>query len=532
MCAETPIRATSPVDVLAQQTARRPDHEFLEIGRVTYSYAEFHLQTDRYGRFFEEQGITQGDKVALMLPNIDVFVLAWLGVARIGGVTVPINVHLRGELLEYILRHSDAKLLVIDRNLHAIVEEVRQRIPELRIFQAGDGASPGSEVVIEALLPPRGGSPATCYHPQPDHPMSILYTSGTTGPSKGVMIPHYSYLVTAARYLENVRATESDRLFTCLPLFHVNAQQTSFMAALASGIKVTIEDRFSVSNFWEQIRRSQATVANYIGTMLTLLSKAPPSEDDRKHRLRVLWGAPAPKEIMREFEQRFGVKLIEVFGLTETGTFCLANPYDKTKVGSCGLPLQHTEAKIVDDHDRELGPGATGEIVARSKIENAFMTGYYKMPQKTEEAMRGGWFHTGDLGRRDEEGYFYYMDRMKDCIRRRGENISSFEVEKGINSHPAVRESAVIGVPSELGEEDIAAFIILRPGATTDPEDIVRWCERRMAYFMVPRYVVFREEFPKTATGRVQKYQLKQEDREKMWDRQQAGRVIRRQTPL
>lgn len=520
--------APSPLAVLDRQAETRPGHEFLEIAGRTFTYGEFDLETDRFARFFEERGITRGDKVALFLGNRDTFLLGWFGAAKVGAVTVPVNVHLRGDLLEYILRHSDAKLLLAESELAPAVDELGSRAPELQRFLDGASAERAGWRDITRELPERGAKLRKRFPARPDDVMAILYTSGTTGPSKGVMTTHFSYLNTAARYLENVRATDEDRLFTCLPLFHINAQATTFTAALTTGMKATIEERFSVSSFWEQVHRSGATIGNYIGAMITLLYKAPPSAADRDHRLRVLWGAPAPKEIMRSFEDRFGVKVIEVFGLTETGTFCLANPYDRVKVGSCGLPLSHTEVKIVDGEDREAARGKTGEIVTRSRLENAYMRGYYKMTEKTAEAMRGGWFHTGDLGRQDDEGYFYYVDRLKDCIRRRGENISSFEVEKVINSHPAVLESAAVGVSSELEEEDVAVHVVLRPGMQCTPEEIVRWCEGKMAYFMIPRYVAFRKEFPKTATGRIQKYQLKGEPASQLWDRERAGVSIKR----
>jgi crotonobetaine/carnitine-CoA ligase len=350
--------------------------------------------------------------------------------------------------------------------------------------------------------------------------MSIMYTSGTTGLPKGAMISHFNYPNTGKIWEEIVvRANPDDVFFTTLPLFHANAQMFTTMGSVSSGRPMVLREKFSASRFFDEIRQYGATVFNYIGAMLTILMKQPPRPDDADNPARITFGGAAPKEIWREFEKRFGVTIMEGFGLTESGGVCLANPYDRIKVGSIGKPLPFCDVKVVDDYDVELPAGISGEIVVRTKVPDAIFLEYYKDSQRTQESMRGGWFHSGDRGYVDEEGYFYFLDRMKDCIRRRGENISSFEIEKAINAHPKVLESAAIGVPSELGEEDVKVFVVPREGSALGPDEIVEWCADRVAYFMVPRYIEFLEAFPKTATERTQKYELRKRPPGVCWDR-------------
>ncbi len=359
--------------------------------------------------------------------------------------------------------------------------------------------------------------------------MAIIYTSGTTGLPKGVMLPQYSYINTGTFYIEDiVQATKEDIIYTSLPLFHCNAEQFTVMGTLLRGCKMVLAEKFSASGFWDEIRKYNATIFHYIGAIATILYKQPPKENDADNPARIAMGGACPKEIWRDFEKRFGLQVIEGYGLTETGTCsCHIRP-DDARVGSVGKPARHAEMKIVDEKDNEVSDGTPGEIVVKEIIPHTMLKGYYKETQKTEEAMRGGWFHSGDRGMKDTEGYFYFMDRLKDCIRRRGENISSFEIEKIVNAHPKVLESAAVGVPSELGEDDVKIYIVPRDGQKIAPEEILAWCEEKMAYFMVPRYVVFRKSFPKTETQRVQKFELRKEGIGDAWDREKEGYKIKR----
>ena len=308
-----------------------------------------------------------------------------------------------------------------------------------------------------------------------------------------------------------------DRLFTCLPLFHANAQGYSTLGALTAGASLVLMERFSATKFWGEIRHYKATVFNFIGAMLTILSKQPESERDRDHHVRAAYGSPALEKNFQEYmEQRYGITFVSGYGLTECG-LCLIQPlHGLRKEGSLGLPKQIpgfgfvNEIKVVDEEEREVPRGTIGEILIKNP---AVTTGYYKDPELTSKVIRDGWLYTGDRAWMDEDGYFFFADRKKDVIRRRGENVSSLEVEKVINAHPKVLESAVIGVPSEFQDDEVKVFIILKPNETLDPLDLVTWCKERLAYFKIPRFIEFRSEFPRTPTLRVQKYKLREEDK-------------------
>ena len=306
-----------------------------------------------------------------------------------------------------------------------------------------------------------------------------------------------------------------DRLFTCLPYFHANAQGYSTMGALTAGASLIVVEKFSATKFWDQIRHHKATVFNYIGAMLTIISKQPESEKDRDHCVRAAYGTPAMDKQFEEYmERRFGITFVSGYGLTECG-LCIIQPlHGLRKEKSMGLPKQLpgfgfvNEIKIFDENDREVPRKTVGEIVIKNP---AVMKGYYRDPELTKSVLRNGWLHTGDQAWMDEDGYFFFADRKRDVIRRRGENVSSIEVENVINAHPKVLESAVIGVPSEFQDDEVKAFVVLKAHETIEPLDLIKWCKDRLAYFKVPRFIEFRRELPKTPTLRIQKYKLKDE---------------------
>ena len=324
------------------------------------------------------------------------------------------------------------------------------------------------------------------------------------------------------------RYTEDDILYTGLPFFHGNAQGITIGPAILADAKAVIVDRFSASRLWDDCRRWNCTEANYIGGIIPILLKQDEREDDGDNPVRLMVGAAAPKDEWHAFQQRFNTKILEVYGMTECYC-CLVSPYDAPSAGACGKAITGWDVRIVDADDKECKPGALGEFVARPNRKFIGTTGYYNKPEATLELFRNGWIHTGDLGRMDEDGYFFFVDRKKQALRRRGENISSFEVESVINSHEAVLESCVVGVPSELGEEEVKAVVVLKDGHSVSEEELIRWCEPRLAYFAIPRYIAIRRSMPRTPSERVEKFKLKAEGiTVDCWDREESGIELQR----
>ena len=508
---EFELPAGSVPALVAARAAEYGDRTFVTFEGESCSYARLHERSGNVAAWLQGQGVRPGDRVGMLMTNSLEFLYVLFGIARAGAVSVPVNASSIGEGLRYPLEHSGAVGIVADADLVSNLDAL-DPLPALgwrMLTGALDGIpAPGTPEPVE---------------PGPLDPMSIIYTSGTTGPPKGVLLSHTSYLNTGRYFAAHYGLDGTDVLHTCLPLFHCNAQQCTVMPALVAGASVALNGRFSLSRFWGWIDSSGATVTNLLGPMLALLAKRPRDEVERRNRLRFMAAAPVPEALHRPLEERFGLQIVEGYGLTETGTMACKNPVCDTRSGTIGIALDHNEVKIVDPAGAECAPGVTGEIVTRSRIPGAYMTGYFREPEKTAEAMRGGWFHTGDAGYRRADGYHVFVDRMKDTIRRRGENISSFLVEKAITAHPDILDAAAVAVPSELGEDDVKILVVLRPGACVAAAEVIRWARGRLAEHEVPRYVEFRAGFPRTETGRIQKYALRGEGVGSAWDRETEG---------
>jgi crotonobetaine/carnitine-CoA ligase len=513
-------------DLLRKAAELKGSRAFLYYRGQALSYAALEQRSNRIANALREMGIERGDRVALLLPNCPEFLLAWFGILKAGAIAVPLNVQLRPPEQLRLLRHCGAKALFLSSH-HAQVGELAQgACPGLRhlIYSDAKGPGPTLEELAsehEALPPPISLAP--------DDDACIIYTSGTTGRPKGVLLSHRTYVLTGQAFPYWLGLTEQDRLYTCLPLYHINAQAYTIMGALSIGASVVLSERFSASRFWQELASSGATQFNFIGAMLIILAKRPPGEEERLHRVRIAYGVPAFDErLRRELEARFGFRIVFGYGLTES-TFGFIEPLgEPRRPMSIGKPRQHpegriNEAKIVDEQGNELPPGRIGEILLRNP---AVMKGYYRDPELTREVLRDGWLHTGDLGYRDEDGFFYFVDRKKDIIRRRGENISSQEVELVLAQHPKVLQCAVVPVPSELTDEEVKAYIVPLPGQELDPLELFKWCEERLAAFKVPRFIEIRESLPMTPTGRIAKHLLKQEREPKgpCYDREELAR--------
>ncbi|MGH3860719.1 AMP-binding protein [Actinokineospora sp.] len=513
----------SPFTSLPRLLEHRAEHAADQVGLVVhgepYTYEALWRRSGSVQSWLRSAGVRRGDHVALFLRNSIEFVDSWIALARMGAVAVPVNTSTVGEALHHTLDHSESVGVIGHADLLPAVDAAGP-LEALRWRAAVDGTPETTAVPFAELLDRADSDPAPVKVDGLD-PMNIIYTSGTTGLPKGVVLPHLSYVNTGGYFAHHFGLTPDDVLHTCLPLFHCNAQQTTLMAGLHLGARVVVDRSFSLSRFWTWILRSEATVTNLLGAMLALLSKRPESAEERANLLRYVVAAPVPEDLHRPLEARFGVRIVEGYGLSETGTMACINPPDDRRSGTIGRPLAHNELRIVDAHGEDVQDGVPGEILTRTQIPGAYMTGYFKEPDKTAEAMAGGWFHTGDVGKRREDGYYVFVDRLKDTIRRRGENISSFLVEKAVLSHPNVAEVAAVGVPSELSEEDVKIIVVRRHGATLSEAELAEYCESRLADFMRPRYVEFRDELPRTETGRVQKYLLRKEGVGAAWDRDQ-----------
>jgi len=478
-----------------------------------------------------ELGVRKGESVCVMMPNSPDWICTFVALVKIGAIVVPVNTSLRGEGLLRIVTHSDAKTIFLDESCLSSYERVSSQLSHIdRIVMKGHGKEgktlAGKVVYIEDLLQSSSNAPPLIEGHISDS-VAIIYTSGTTGTAKGVVVPQNKPLTVASFISTQMKYNEDDVIFTALPLFHGNALWYSWMPAVYSNATFAFTDRFSVSRFWDMIRKSNASEFNYVGSILPLLFKAPANQGDKDHRVKACMGAAAPKQIWQDFEKRFNLRIIEIYATTET-TIILSSPYDENRVGSCGKPTELAYVTLVDDDENECPPGIVGEIVTRPKKPFCMMTEYYKEPEKTLQAFRNLWQHTGDLGMKDSDGWFFFVGRKHDYIRRRGENISAYDVETIMNAHPKILESAVVGVPSELGEEDIMACIVQKPGEVISPEELLTWCEDRMAYFMVPRYIQIRDTLPKTPTERVEKYKLRAEGVAASWDRDKTGYKLRR----
>lgn len=502
--------------------------------RVTYK--ELDANVNGVANSLISMGVKKGDRVCLMMKNSIKFIYSWFALGKIGAIMVPMNPTLRGALLQYIINSSDATVAFVDNDLMDRITFIEKDIPKInQVVIVKENLEYSGSVkfnrikVVEFEKIMNGSASAPGIQVEPWDTMSTLYTSGTTGPSKGAILSHAYYYNTAWSAIYYMHHSENDILYSCLPFFHANASMSSIYTAILCKGAFSMGKRFSLRTFWDEIAMYKATHTDVMGSILVLLMKQEPKPDDAKNTLKVVNSVPLIPESLA-FEKRFGVKLIGMFGATET-SICIASPYDEeTKPDSCGKALPQYDCRIFDDYDMECPAGVTGEIVVRGKLPFIQMDGCYNMPEVTLRLFRNLWYHTGDYGMMDENGYFYFVDRKKDSIRRRGENISSFEVEEVINSHPAVLESAAVAIKDkEMTEDEVKICVILKEGQTLDPAELILYCKERMAYFMVPRYIEFMNEFPKTPNQKIEKYKLREKGlTTETWDREKAGIKVER----
>ena len=507
------------------------DRIFLDIGGELHSYRDIDIASNRLARGFAELGVGKGQTVASILDNNLDAVLVWLAANKLGAISVPVNTAFKGEFLRHQLADSEAALIIAEEDYAPRVLDIVAGLPAARILlhrgtaPAGDAGGLSVRPLAETYS--SDGAPIDV-DVRPGDLAMLIYTAGTTGPSKGCMISH-NYACNLARLsIESNARTSEDVFWTPLPLFHFNAIATAVIAQMMVGGRAVIYPRFSLSNFWPEIERSGATIAAALGSMIPLIANAPDSEASKRcfGQLRAVRGAPFTAELQEKWRTRFGIKSVgaNVFGLTECSVVTSLKDGDYAAPGSSGKRNDCFDVMIVDDEDNELPPGQAGEIVVRPRKPLVMFEGYWKRPEDTLKLYRNMWFHTGDIGKFDEEGFFYFVDRKKDYLRRRGENISSFEMESTFRQHPAIEDVAVHGVKSEMTEEDVKVTAVLRPGAALDEEELCRWSVDHVPYFAVPRYIEFRRELPKSPLGRILKYQLRDDGCTSCtWDRNASG---------
>jgi crotonobetaine/carnitine-CoA ligase len=515
---------------ITEAAARTPDAlAIINVAGGDVSFAELADAVRRWAAALDRLGVSPGDTVLTMLPNSFESYYAWLGAAWLRAIEVPLNTQYRGQMLAYAANHCEAKVAVISERYLDRLEPLLDELVHLKcvLVPHASGSLPelpfeivGRDVLTE--------SNAVDVGPGPDYfdIAAMIFTSGTTGPSKGVLVPW-------AQMYHNTTVWPSDTLdprrglYSPWPAFHA-AGKSLFYFSIHSGARLVLREAFSPGAFWHDVATYRCQAALLSGPMASMLMAAPPAGGDSATLLESVCMYPLIPEV-EAFKARFGVRVVTAYGMTEIGTPALSG-WDLVNDRSCGRRRAGYDVRIVDDHDEPLEPGHVGELVVRTTEPWLLCAGYWRMPDKTAEAWRNGWFHTGDAFREDEDGNFYFVDRIKDAIRRRGENISSFEVEACVNAHPAVAESAAVAVPSELGEDDLKVVVVLCPGEQLDPAALIQWIIPRMPRFMIPRYVEFADEIPKTdATLRTQKMKLRVNPiNPNTWDREKAGIVLPR----
>jgi crotonobetaine/carnitine-CoA ligase len=518
-------------EVLAYQARTRGAETFVELlDGESLTYAQAEADAVRVAGYFTSLGVVPGDTVVVMLPNGLDYVRVWLGLGRLGAVFVALNTGLKGPFLEHQLRNAGAKFGVFHQTHLAALAEVAKGAPDLATVAIAGTDRNAPDVVGLRTLPFDGWRAAGAYSGPPPSSRDIacvMYTSGTTGPSKGVLMPHAHCYLFGLGAIDGLKLTERDRYYITLPLFHANGLFMQLYATLIAGASAVVRGRFSASEWLADIRRTKATVTNTLGAMNAFIFAQPQSVEDRNHNLRIVHAAPNTAEAYRIWLERYGlVDAISGFGMTEIN-IPVYGPIGRVRPGTSGFVYdRYFEVEIRDpETDDGVAHGIVGEIMVRPRVPFAFMAGYLNMPDKTVEAWRNFWFHTGDAGVMDSDGYISFVDRIKDCIRRRGENISSFEVENAIARMPGVKEVAAFAVPSSIpgGEDEVMLVIVPDAGHSLKAESVAEFASNALPRFAEPRFIEITTELPRTPTERVQKALLRKRGiTVTTWDRERG----------
>ena len=472
-----------------------------------FTYAEMDQRSDALAAGLAQLGVGRGERVAMLAPNRTELLELFYGVAKTGAAQVPLNAFLKGEFLAHQLRQSRSSVLVTDAAGRDALAPLRSQLPNLRTVVMLDDAE-GDEVPYSTLIT-HGHTPPQV-QVSADDTMSILYTSGTTGLPKGCVASHGYYCRSGGLIGQALEVTEDDILFAGLPLFHAGARLVTVTQPLVYGIPAYLQTTFSARGYFPGAKRVGATLMIAVGAMGAAILATEPSPADRDHKVTRIMCAPLSLQAQATFRQRFGVEpWVDIFGQTECMPTTLTPlSSDRRDPDGCGLPAPDLEVALLDDGGNVLEGEATGEICLRPKTPYAMFDGYFQQPEATLEAFRGLWYHTGDYGQRLPSGALAFVDRKKDSLRRRGENVSSVELEQAIDRHPAVVESAVHAVPSKLVEDDIKACIVV--SSHIEPAELFAFFKNHLPYFAIPRYVEILDALPRNGVGRVMKHKLRE----------------------
>ena len=493
-------------ELLEARADASPEKLFLfsESDGRRFTYSEFDEAVNRAANLLATRGVGKGDVVSLLMPNSAEYVVAYFACFKLGALAGPVNSLLKPEEMAYVVGNSEAKLLLYNSQFAEQVSEIRGRLKELREAVLFDDEA---EATNGHPTEPGGWDETPLAR---DDEAIIIYTSGTTGKPKGCLLTHGNLIANARQIVEWLSFTEDDRLLTIMPLFHMNAVSVTTMSALYAGASTVVSPRFSASRHWQIVSDYGITSFGSVATMLSMLlatypDGVPEGLSTERLRFAMCGSAPVPAAVMRRFEQTFNCPVVEGYGLSESTCRSTFNPPDeRRRAGSCGLSIGN-EMRVVDEDDNEVPDGVPGEIVMRG--ENIFK-GYFKNEEATARAFRGGWFHTGDVGFRDSEGFFHIVDRKSDMIIRGGENIYPREIDELLYKHPAIAEAAAIGVPDELYGEEVAAFVVLKEGCAASEDEFKAYCREHLADYKCPKTVRVVESLPKGPTGKVLKREL------------------------
>lgn len=515
-------------NLLADRAASSPDRVFLQhINGTECTFGELDQHVRRWAAALASLGIGRGDTVLVMLDNSFESAITWLATGRLGGIEVQINTAYLGVILTHVTNDAGATVAVVGSRFVDRFADIASDLEHLEtvvVVGEEDVTAPLSIVAASDLLDVDHPEPDLA-RPAPHETACILYTSGTTGPSKGVVIPWAQAYATATGAIPLDGLGADDAWYSPYPMFHMSGKLAFYASAIFGG-RFVLRPVFKTDEFWDDIRRFSCTCSMLIGSTPAFVWNEPDHGNDRDHPLRNVLMAPTPDD-PEAFIARFGFRICTIFNMTEIS--CpIMSLWDLGPKGSAGRLRPGYHVRIVDEHDNEVPPGVLGEIAVRADEPWVLMAGYWQNPEATVEAWRNYWFHTGDAGMYDEDGYFYFVDRIKDAIRRRGENVSSMELEAVINDCPDVLESAAVGVSSEYGEEDIKVYVV-PAGDSFDPVQVMEYLLPRLPRFMMPRFIVTVDELPKTPTEKIRKHLLRERnDAEDLWDREAVGFVVPR----